>query len=92
MGFTSWNAFGFKVTQAQLEFAANKMAALGINEYGYSHINIDSGWQGKYGGKYDAIMPNEKFSDMQGFCERMHEMGYKCGIYSHWEAHMTSCH
>jgi len=82
MGFTSWNAFGFKVTQEQLEFAANKMGALGINEYGYSHINIDSGWQGKYGGKYDAIMPNEKFPDMQGFCERMHEMGYKCGIYS----------
>lgn len=82
MGFTSWNAFGFSVTQKQVEDAAKKMADLGINEYGYSFINIDSGWQGVYGGKYDAIMPNEKFPDMKGFCERMHSIGYKCGIYS----------
>ena len=82
MGFTTWNAFGFSVTQRQVEDAAIKMADLGINEYGYSFINIDSGWQGVYGGKYDAIMPNEKFPDMKGFCDRMHSMGYKCGIYS----------
>ncbi len=82
MGFTTWNAFGFTVTQRQVEDAAKKMADLGINEYGYSFINIDSGWQGVYGGKYDAIMPNEKFPDMKGFCDRMHSMGYKCGIYS----------
>lgn len=82
MGFTSWNAFAFAVTQEKMEYAAKKMAELGINEYGYNYINIDSGWQGAYGGKYDAIMPNEKFPDMKGFCERMHKMGYKCGIYS----------
>ncbi len=82
LGFTSWNAFGFSVTQEQVEFAANKMLSLGINEYGYSFINIDSGWQGVYGGEFDAIMPNEKFPDMKGFCDRMHAMGYKCGIYS----------
>jgi len=82
MGFTTWNAFGFSVTQKQVEDAAKKINALGINEYGYSFINIDSGWQGIYGGKYDAIMPNEKFPDMKGFCDRMHSMGYKCGIYS----------
>ena len=82
MGFTSWNAFGYNVTQSQLEDAAAKMSSLGINEYGYSFINIDSGWQGAYGGKYDAIMPNDKFPDMKGFCDRMHDAGYKCGIYS----------
>ena len=82
MGFTSWNAFGFPVTQAQMEFAADKISSLGISEYGYSYINIDSGWQGVYGGEYDAIMPNEKFPDMKGFCDRMHALGFKCGIYS----------
>lgn len=82
MGFTSWNAFGFNVSQEKIENAAQKMTDLGICEYGYNYINIDSGWQGEYGGKYDAIMPNEKFPDMKGFCERMHSLGYKCGIYS----------
>ena len=91
MGFTTWNSFGFRVTQAQVEFAANKMAELGINEYGYSFINIDSGWQGAYGGEFDAIMPNEKFPDMKGFCDRMHALGYKCGIYSTPMLHAFGC-
>lgn len=82
LGFTSWNAFAFAVTQQDMENTARWMNETGISEYGYSHINIDSGWQGKYGGPYDAIMPNEKFPDMKGFCDRMHEMGFKCGIYS----------
>lgn len=82
MGFTSWNAFGFGVTQEDLEKIADRMAELGLCEYGYNFINIDSGWQGEYGGKYDAIQPNEKFPDMKGFCDRMHKLGYRCGIYS----------
>lgn len=82
MGFTSWNAFGFEVTQDDLEKIADRMLKLGLTEYGYNFINIDSGWQGEYGGKFDAIQPNEKFPDMKGFCERMHSLGYRCGIYS----------
>lgn len=83
MGFTSWNAFAFEgLTQEKMEKAARQMLDSGLSEYGYNYVNIDSGWQGKYGGKYDAIMPNEKFSDMKGFCDRMHGVGLKCGIYS----------
>ena len=82
MGFTSWNAFGFEVTQADMEYIAGRMSELGLTEYGYNFINIDSGWQGKYGGKFDAIQPNEKFPDMKGFCDKMHSLGYRCGIYS----------
>ena len=82
LGFTSWNAFAFAVTQAAMENTARLMTELGISEYGYDHINVDSGWQGAYGGEFDAIMPNEKFPDMQGMCNRLHAMGFKCGIYS----------
>ena len=82
MGFTTWNAFGYEVTQDKVEKVAEKIEALGLTEYGYSYINIDSGWQGEYGGRFDAIMPNEKFPDMKGFCDRLHKKGYKCGIYS----------
>ena len=83
MGFTSWNAFAFEgLTQAKMEQAADQMLRLGLCEYGYNYVNIDSGWQGTYGGPYDAIQPNKKFPDMKGFCERMHEKGLKCGIYS----------
>lgn len=91
MGFTTWNAFGYGVTQAQVEGAAKKLADSGIREYGYGFINIDSGWQGEYGGEFDAIMPNSKFPDIKGFCQRMHDMGYKCGIYSTPMLHAFGC-
>ena len=82
MGFTSWNAFESKVTQTDMERTADLLIRSGLADYGYSYMNIDSGWQFRYGGEYDAIMPNGKFPDMKGFCDRMHGMGLKCGIYS----------
>lgn len=91
LGFTSWNAFAYAVTQEDMEKTAHLMTDLGISEYGYSYINVDSGWQGEYGGKFDAIMPNEKFPDMKGMCDRLHAMGFKCGIYSTPMLHAFGC-
>ena len=91
MGFTSWNAFGSKVTQNDMEETAELLLEKGIADYGYQYMNIDSGWQKEYGGPYDAIMPNDKFPDMGGFCRRMHERGLKCGIYSTPMLHAWGC-
>ena len=82
LGYTSWNAFAQHVTQSDIEGIAEKMVSLGITEYGYSYVNTDSGWQGEYGGKYDAVMPNEKFPDMKKMTDKIHSLGLKCGIYS----------
>lgn len=82
LGWTSWNAYAYQVTQQDVERTAEQMLSLGITEYGYAYINTDSGWQGAYGGKFDAIMPNAKFPDIKGMVDRLHEKGYKCGIYS----------
>lgn len=82
MGFTSWNAFGSTVSQSMMEDTVNRMISSGIADYGYSYANVDSGWQKDYGGKWDAILPNEKFPDMAHFCTYAHKAGLKCGIYS----------
>ncbi len=82
LGFTSWNAFESRVTQADMEKTADLLISTGLADYGYSYVNIDSGWQYRYGGKYDAIMPNAKFPDMKAFCDKTHAKGLKCGIYS----------
>ena len=82
MGFTSWNAFGASVTQEKMEATASRIVDLGLSEYGYLYVNTDSGWQGEYGGKFDAIMPNEKFPDMKAMCDKIHSLGLKCGIYA----------
>ncbi len=82
MGFTTWNAFESHVTQSDVEETAKKLVELGISEYGYSYVNTDSGWQGEYGGEFDAVMPNEKFPDMKEMTDKIHAYGLKCGIYS----------
>ena len=82
LGFTTWNAFGADVSQKDLLDTADRLVELGIAEYGYGYVNTDSGWQGEYGGKHDAIMPNYKFPDMRAMTDAIHAKGLKCGIYS----------
>ena len=91
LGFTSWNAYASEVSQQKIEDTVDKMISLGITEYGYSYINCDSGWQKEYGGKHDAIMPNEKFPDMKAMCDKIHSHGLKCGIYSTPMLHAWGC-
>lgn len=65
-----------------MENSARLLVESGIADYGYEYVNLDSGWQKEYGGKYNAIMPNHKFPDMKKMCDMVHSLGLKCGIYS----------
>ncbi|MBQ2876800.1 MAG: hypothetical protein IJE25_07305 [Clostridia bacterium] len=82
LGYTTWNAFGPDVTQKDVVDIAKKLTKLGITEYGYAYVNTDAGWQGKYGGKHDAVMPNHKFPDMKKMTDEIHKLGLRAGIYS----------
>jgi alpha-galactosidase len=82
LGFTTWNAFETSVSQKNVSDTAKAMIKLGIAEYGYGYVNLDSGWQHKYGGELDAIQPNPKFPDMKAMVDEIHSLGLKCGIYS----------
>lgn len=82
MGWNSWNVFGADIDDRKIRDMADAMVNLGLVNYGYSYINIDDGWQGKRGGKYHAIMPNEKFPDMKALVNYVHSKGLKIGIYS----------
>lgn len=82
LGFTSWNAFASGVTQADIESTAELLVRTGLAEYGYTYVNLDSGWQGAYGGAYDAVQPNAKFPNMRAMYDALHRLGLKGGIYS----------
>lgn len=82
MGWSSWNAFGANVDDRKIRRVADLMVESGLINYGYSYINIDDGWQGKRGGKYNAILPNDKFPDMKALVGYVHSKGLKIGIYS----------
>lgn len=91
LGFTTWNAFGSEVTQEDVEQTAQRLVDLGITEYGYRYVNLDSGWQHEYGGEFDAVMPNKKFPNMKGMTDKIHALGLKAGIYSTPMLHAWGC-
>ncbi len=82
MGWNSWNCWGRDVTQEQVLSSARAMYEKGLVNHGWTYINIDDGWQGNRGGKYNAIMPNTKFPDMAQLTKEVHDLGLKLGIYS----------
>ena len=82
MGWNSWNCFGDNVTAENILHAARALDEKGLSDYGWSYVNIDDGWQGIRGGKYNAIQPNGKFPDMKALADSLHSRGFKFGIYS----------
>jgi len=82
MGWNSWNAYHATVTGQDVMHAAHAMVSSGLIDHGFSYINIDDSWQGKRGGQFNGIQPNEKFPNIQKMCAEIHAMGLKAGIYS----------
>jgi alpha-L-fucosidase len=82
MGWNSWNCWAGAVDQEKVLRSAQAMVASGLTQHGWTYINIDDTWQGRRGGPFNAILPNEKFPDMKALCDEIHALGLKAGIYS----------
>ncbi|HNS32767.1 MAG TPA: putative Ig domain-containing protein [bacterium] len=92
MGWNSWNAWRMWVDDRKMRDAADCLVQKGLASRGYAYVNIDSCWQGKRDGKFNAIQPNSKFPDMKGLSDYIHSLGLKMGIYSSpWTAPF-GCH
>jgi alpha-galactosidase len=82
MGWNSWNCWARAVDQEKVLASAKAMVDKGLINHGWTYINIDDTWQGKRGGEFNGIQPNEKFPDIHGLTGQIHAMGLKAGIYS----------
>ncbi len=82
LGWNSWNVWGNTISQDIVLDAGRAMDEKGLADYGWCYVNIDDGWQGLRGGKYNGIQPNSKFSDMKALGDSLHARGLKFGIYS----------
>ena len=91
LGFTTWNAYMDQVTDEDIRRTADDLVRLGLAEYGYSYVNLDSSWQDQYGGEFDAIQPCSRFPDMKGMYDHIHALGLKGGIYSTPFLHAWGC-
>ena len=92
MGWSSWSSMRRHVTAGKIEAQARVMAAR-LKKYGYTYINIDSGWSNGYypNGKvhpnsfdtYGRPMPNryEFPHGIKAVATYVHSLGLKIGIY-----------
>ena len=82
LGWNGWNAWARSLDRGKVMASARAMKEKGLLNYGWSYVNIDDTWQGKRGGPFNAIQPNEKFPDFQQMVDSIHGMGFRMGLYS----------
>ena len=95
MGWSSWNAFGGKVSDEKVRAAADALVSSGLADHGYAYINIDDFWQniperakedpaldGPLRDAEGRIAANSRFPDMKALVDYIHAKGLKAGIYS----------
>jgi alpha-galactosidase len=82
MGWNSWNCWGTGVDQDKVLRSARAMKAAGLDQHGWTYVNIDDAWQGVRGGPFNALQGNQKFPDLKALCDEIHSLGFKAGIYS----------
>jgi alpha-L-fucosidase len=77
-GWNSWNCWGDKVDADKVLRSARALVASGLDQHGWSHINIDDAWQGARSGPINALQPDPKrFPDMKRLCDEIHNLGLK---------------
>lgn len=94
MGFNDWYTWYARITQKDMEAAADALLASGMADHGYDHVNIDDCWMVKPGSTdpelggaprdpaTGAIRPNRRFPDMAGLTAYTHARGLKAGLYT----------
>lgn len=82
MGWNSWYCHSELISEKAIRETARAMVDKGLVDHGWTYVNIDDCWQGVRGGTFQAIQPNERFTDMKGMCDYLHSLGLKAGIYS----------
>lgn len=82
MGWNSWYCFSEGVSDARIRTIADALVERGLAAHGWNFVNIDDCWQGERGGRFGALLGNERFPDMQALADYVHSRGLRFGIYS----------
>ncbi len=81
MGWSSWNHFAAKVTDADIRAMADALVSSGMKDAGYIYVNIDDSWaEGR--NPDGTIRPNSKFPHMKALADYVHSKGLKLGMYT----------
>lgn len=83
MGWSSWNTYGFNISESIIKKQVDAMVSNGYSKVGYRYINIDDGY---FGGRdsdgHLLIHPTRFPNGMKTVVDYIHAKGLKAGIYS----------
>lgn len=83
MGWSSWNTYGFNISEDIIKKQAMAMRSKGFLAAGYTYVNIDDGY---FGGRDEnghlLIHPTRFPNGMKVVVDYIHRLGMKAGIYS----------
>lgn len=83
MGWSSWNTYGFQISEDIIRSQADAMVNHGYSAAGYKYINIDDGY---FGGRdsdgHLLIHPTRFPNGLRPLVDYIHSLGLKAGIYS----------
>ena len=82
MGWNSWYVQSEGVSEQAIRDMATAMEEKGLDQYGWTYINIDDCWMGSRHTQTKAIQANSKFGDMKSMANFVNSKGFKLGIYS----------
>lgn len=82
MGWNSWYVQSEGVSEQAIRDMATAMEEKGLDQFGWTYLNIDDCWMGKRDPQTKAIQANAKFDDMKAMVNFVNSKGFKLGIYS----------
>ncbi|WP_230679908.1 glycoside hydrolase family 27 protein [Pontibacter rufus] len=90
MGWSSWNNFHANISEEIIRAQADFMVSSGMQDAGYTYINIDDGFFGGRDAEGNLLAHPERFPNgMRAVSDYIHSKGLKAGIYS--DAGINTC-
>ncbi len=85
MGWNSYNCFGERASTQDLALrAARAMVTLGLDQHGWTYVNMDDGWSARNAaGRFMRCKPIPRASPTsRRMVDEIHALGLKAGLYS----------
>ena len=83
MGWSSWNAFGFEISEDIIKSQADALIETGLKDAGYKYVNIDDGYFGGRDKEGKLLIHPTRFPNgLKPLVDYIHDNGMKAGIYS----------
>jgi alpha-galactosidase len=85
--YLGWSSFSEQtvssnfLTQTNIQAQSDALLSSGLQQHGFTYINIDAGWQASFDSNGRPLPNASLFPDIAGLISHIHSNGQKAGIY-----------